>query len=372
MTHAAARGLTILACAATIASGASAQEHRFPRAEPARLGMDAQLLARAGERADAALPALLSLAILKRDTLVFERYFHGGADTTGFNVKSVAKSILSALVGIARREGFVPDLDRTLASIFPEHFARPPAPPRRMYRQAIAQMDSARSRITLRHILTMSTGQEWEENGLLTNAFLMSSNPVRFGLELAMEAMPGETFHYNTGATHVLSAALTRLTGSSLPELGERYLFGPAGIVLKGWDVDPQGIAVGGAEMYFTTRGMLRFGQLYHHEGMLEGAQIVPRDWVRESLTVHRRDVTDNFKEMIPGLEGYGYLWWPRRVGDATLWCALGLGGQFVVVDQSRDLVVAGTSALDCRSPGTLAQMKLIWKLLDELVLPAA
>jgi CubicO group peptidase (beta-lactamase class C family) len=364
------RLLTVLALVA--GRGLAAQEYTFPTGDPVRLGFRAELLSRAADRADREIPALLSLAVLARDTIAFERYFHGGTDTTGFNVKSVSKSFLSALVGIAMREGFVTDLDRPLATILPQYFVRPPANPRLVYRETLARMDSARRRITLRHLLTMSTGQQWDENGPVSAAHVASGNLVRFGVELPMEATPGEKFNYNTAATHVLSAALAALTGTSTDLFAERFLFRPAGIVSKGWDVDAQGIPIGGAEMYFTTHGMLRFGQLYDHEGTLDGREIVPRAWIRESLSLQRTDVTDNFRAIIPGVAGYGYLWWPRKLGAVTLWCALGHGGQFIVIDHSRRLVVAGTSALDRRSPGTLKEMTLIWKLLDDLVFPAA
>lgn len=362
----------LVSAALVAAPRLAAQEYQFPIAEPGRLRFRAELLSRAADRADREMPALLSLAVLARDTIVFERYFHGGTDTTGFNVKSVSKSFLSALVGIAMREGFVTDLDRPLATILPQYFVPPPTNPRVVYRETLARMDSARRRITLRHLLTMSTGLQWDENGPISAAHVTSSNLVRFGLELPMEAAPGEKFNYNTAATHVLSAALAVLTGMSTDLFAERFLFGPAGIKSKGWAVDAQGVPIGGAEMYFTTRGMLRFGQLYEHEGTLDGREIVPRAWIRESLSIQRTDLTDNFRQIIPGVPGYGYLWWPRKVGEVTLWCALGHGGQFIVIDHSRRLVVAGTSTLDARSPGTLKEMTLIWKLLDDLVFPAA
>jgi CubicO group peptidase (beta-lactamase class C family) len=360
-----------VAAVVAVSPPATAQEHQFPRRDPDRLGAKAELLAKAVQRAEAEIPALLSLSVLERDTIVFEHYFHGGTDTSGYNVKSVSKSVLSALVGIARREGFVKDLDQPLATIFPEHFVRPPPPPRLIVQGELARIDSARRRITLRHLLTMTGGQQWEENGAITAAFMASSHQVRFAVELPMVAQPGERFNYNTAATHLLSAALTRLTGIRNEEFAERFLFGPAGIISKGWDVDAQGVAIGGAEMYFTTRGMLRFGQLYYHEGRLDGREIVPPSWVRESLSLKRTDVTDTFRALIPGLTGYGLLWWPRSVGGRTLWCALGAGGQAIVIDRSRGLVVAATSAVDRRSPGTGPQMALIWKLLDELVFPA-
>jgi CubicO group peptidase (beta-lactamase class C family) len=368
-----AKFLTVTGLVAVLGIGRvlAAQEHQFPRSDPARLGLRPELLSRAADRADREMPALLSLAVLARDTLVFERYFHGGTDTTGFNVKSVSKSFLSALIGIAMREGFVADLDRPLATILPQYFVRPAASPHLVYRDILARMDSARRRITLRHLLTMSTGQQWEENGPVTGALLASSNLARFAAELPMEAMPGEKFNYNTAATHLLSAALAALTGTSNEDFAERFLFRPAGIVSKEWAVDAQGVAIGGSEMFFTTRGMLRFGQLYDHEGTLDGREIVPRAWVRESWSLKRTDLTDNFRAIIPGVTGYGYLWWPRAVGGVTLWCALGHGGQFIVIDHARKLVVAGTSALDARSPGTLQEMTLIWKLLDDLVFPA-
>jgi CubicO group peptidase (beta-lactamase class C family) len=349
-----------------------AQEVEFPAATPASAGLDSALLARADSVADRDLPALLSLAILRADKLAFERYWHGADRGTVFNVKSVSKSILSALIGIAVRDGFIPTLDRPVAEILPEYFTRPPAPPNLAFGPAIARMDSARRLLTVRHLLTMTLGMAWQENGPLTNAFLSSSNYVRFAAELPMEEAPGTRFHYNTAGTHLLSAVLQRSTGMPNPRFGEEHLFGPAGFTLRGWSVDPQGVAIGGAEMFFTARDLLRFGQLYLHRGKLHGRQIVPADWVERSWARQVPVEDRNYLAMVPGLDGYGYLWWRRSVRGTPVYCGLGLGGQFVLVVPSLDLVAAGGSALDGRNPGTPKQFEGIFRIFDDYVLRAA
>ena len=320
------------------------------------------MLARGAEAADRELPALLSLLVWRDGALASERYFHGATRATAFNVKSVSKSFLSALVGLALREGYLKDLDQPVAAVLPEYFQRPAAPPDLMFSRLVARGDSLRRQVTIRHLLTMTSGLGWDENGLITIAFLTSSNPVRFALELPADTAPGTKYNYNTAGTHILSAVLARKTGMTNRAFGERYLFGPLGITLRGWDVDPQGIHMGGSEMYFTARDLVKFGVLYLNQGAVGGKQLIPADWVERSLAKQVEVPVKSFVEMIPNLDGYGYLWWRRKLDGRAVYCALGYGGQYILIVPELRLVAAGGSALDARNPGTLPQIQGIFR----------
>ena len=159
------------------------------------------------------------------------------------NVKSVSKSIISALVGIAIERGHIPDRARTdrrrtSASIF----ARRPTPPKR--------------RITIEDLLTMRSGLE-STSSRNYGAWVTSRNWVRFVLRRELEDTPGTSMEYSTGNTHLLSAILTQATGQSTWQFAQEALAKPLGFSLARWPQDPQGIYFGGNDMLLTPRQMV-------------------------------------------------------------------------------------------------------------------
>jgi CubicO group peptidase (beta-lactamase class C family) len=360
-----AAALTLLALAPPLAG----QGILITPAPAASVGLDSSMLRQAADAADR-LPALTSLLVWRHGALAYEAYIHGGARDVPANVKSVTKSFLSALVGIALAERWIANLDQPVAEILPEYYG-PVAGS--LFTVQRARSDSLRHRVTLRHLLAMSSGVAWDESSPnMTYALLTSGNPVRFAAELPVLAAPGEGFNYGTAGTHLLAGALTRLAGKSLREVGDTYLFGPAGIALARWDSDPQGVNFGGSEMFLTTREMVKFGILYLHQGRVGDRQVIPADWMAESTT-KRFDVTAPiYRQMVPNLTGYGYLWWLRSSAGHDMICALGLGGQFVLVVPRLDMVIAGTSALDGRNPGNERQFNAIFDLVDRSIVAGA
>lgn len=364
-------GLLVVRSVAAPQPSGALQDRPLPAATATEVGLDAGLVRQADSIADRELPALLSLLVVRRGKLALERYYHGATAATAINVKSVTKSIQSATVGVAREAGLIPNLDEPVAAILPELFARP-VPTYQSFAAAIRQMDAARRQVTLRHLLTMSSGYGWEEAGLILNAFLANPHPAQFVADLPMMAPPGSAFNYSTGATHLLSAAFAKKTGTNPRTFAETRLFEPAGIQLLGWDADPQGINFGGSEILLTSLGMARFGLLYLGGGTIDGRRIIPAEWIEQSWAKRIEVKTPLYSNMIPGLDGYGYLWWRRSVAGVAWYCALGYGGQFVLVAPALDMVVAGGSSLDGRNPGMQKQFEGIFRLVDRYLQPAA
>jgi CubicO group peptidase (beta-lactamase class C family) len=285
-------------------------------------------------------------------------------------VKSVSKSLLSALVGIALEQGKLTSLERPVADILADYYQPVES---RLFALVRAPSDAQRRRITIRHLLTMTGGQVWDESSApLVYALLMSSNPVRFAAELPVPGVAGASFNYSTAASHLLAGALARATREPNRAFAERQLLNPAGITLAGWDADPQGVHFGGSEMFLTTRNMLKFGILYLRQGRVGDQQVVPARWIAESFRKQTDVGMTVYQRMIPNLTGYGYLWWLRSAGGHAMACALGLGGQFILVVPSLELVVAGTSALDGRNPGNEKQFNGIFELVDRTIVAAA
>ncbi|HOQ46119.1 MAG TPA: serine hydrolase [Bryobacteraceae bacterium] len=269
------------------------------------------------------LPRIRSLLVSRRGDLILERYFHGARATTHANVKSVSKSVISALTGIAIARGLLPGVDAPIAPYFPE-LARPNVDPRKR-------------KITIEDLLTMRSGLQ-STSGPYYGAWVRSPNWVRYVLERPLIAAPGERVEYSTGNTHLLSAILTKVTGKSTWAFAQEALGKPLGITLAQWTRDPQGIYFGGNEMSMTPRQMIRFGELYANRGVAGGKQVVPASWIDASFIPRGRS---SISEQL-----YGYGWWIGMMADTPVYFAWGSGGQYIFVIPSLDLVVATTSTV--------------------------
>jgi CubicO group peptidase (beta-lactamase class C family) len=261
-----------------------------------------------------------ALLIIRHGELVYEKYFGSSLnpDRT-VNVYSVTKSVLSALVGIAMDQGLLDSLDHTVVEYFPEY--------------VYPKTDPRMAQVTLRHLLTMSSGFKWTELSPIENRWMNSSNWVEAAINLEFTEQPGTGFTYCTAGTQLLSAVLTRVTGESLLDYAQRNLFTPLGIPAGhwSWGVDDHGYAIGGFTMQLRPRDMARFGYLYLNQGYWDGQQIISPEWIQESTRSHLH--TDQGPD-------YGYLWWIHPRSDLPSFEAAGSGGQSIYVVPGLDLVV--------------------------------
>ncbi len=342
--------LVLAGCAAPRDPGAeaavrppAAPASAAPRVEPG----DTVLLARSLERA-AELPNLRGILVSQKGEIVLERFTGGAGADRATNVKSVSKSLLSVLVGIAIAEGHIRGLDQPISDFFPDYFARPGVEP-------------AKRAITVGHLLSMQSGLEstsFDQYG----AWVSSRDWVRAALEQPVVDVPGGRMLYSTGSTHLLSAILTKATGKSTWAYANERLAGPLGFRIRPWQRDPQGIFFGGNEMYLTPRQLLRFGQMYLDGGAYRGKQVVPRAWVEESVRPRTSSPWNG--------HGYGLGWWSKESGGRRVFFAWGYGGQYVFVVPELELVAVFVSRPDGpRAPGHLPG---IHRILDEYLLPGA
>lgn len=325
-------------------------------APPADLGLDAAQLDAADAVLAARVPHIQSLLVVRGGYLVYERYRDGAGPATLHNVKSVTKSVLSALIGIAIQTGDLVSVSEPLGFILPEAFATIP--------------DRRKREITVRDLLTMRSGLEWAEYG--ASAVHMTASPdwVRYVLERPLIHAPGTHFNYSTGDTHILSAVIQALTGMSALQYADLYLFGPLGIARRAWPADPQGVTIGGAELALSPRDMAKLGYLYLNNGAWAGEPVVPAAWVRQSAEPHTyfEPITeDDCAEL-----GYGYLWWLRPQGPHASAIAVGFGGQFIYVIPALDLVVVMTGDLGT-APDAFRDNRMLcrFNLVEEFIVPA-
>ncbi|MDQ3698757.1 MAG: beta-lactamase family protein [Gemmatimonadota bacterium] len=331
-----------LALAAILAAAPLAAQSAPARAAPVDTALLAQATARAAE-----LPRLRSLLIAYDGGIVTERYFRGARADRGVNIKSVSKSIIAALVGIAIREGHLKSVRQPVAELLPSHFG--PA------------TDARKRAITVEDLLTMRAGLESTSFGNY-GAWVTSRDWVRAAIAQPLVAEPGGEMIYSTGSSHLLSAILTRATGVSTHRYAARVIGVPLGITIPPWQRDPQGVYFGGNDMYLTPRAMLRFGMLYLERGRARGRQVVSAEWVDSSFVPRARS----------GWSGhdYGYGWWARSVAGHEVRFAWGYGGQFIFVVPDLRLVVVATSL----STGTNrdgGHLDAIHELVDRYVIPA-
>jgi len=296
-------------------------------AAPGDHGVDPAALDRLHAYLDQQYPHFDSLLVVRHGHLLREDYPRAKGPDDLRNVKSVTKSVLSALVGVALDTGDLPGLDEPLGSFFAAEFA------------SIA--DRAKRAITLADLLTMRSGLDWSEWAGTTPQMTASRDWLRFVLERPLAHAPGERFNYSTGDTHLIAAALQRATGMTLLDYADLYLFRPLGITARQWPADPQGVNIGGSELALRPRDMAKLGLLYLSLGRWEDRAIIPDGWARTSteprVTVVPRDASARAPLC------YGYLWWLRPQARLGSFIAVGFGGQFIYVLPDLDLVVVMT-----------------------------
>jgi CubicO group peptidase (beta-lactamase class C family) len=281
-----------------------------------------QLTLAAVERAAADVPRLHSLLVSHNGTLVLERYLNGRRAAQHANVKSVSKSVISALVGIAIEQKHIPDVREPIGTYFPEQLRAAASAPKR--------------RITIEDLLTMRSGLE-STSGRNYGAWVTSRNWVGFALSRPLETAPGSEMEYSTGNTHLLSAILTKATKRSTWQYAQDVLARPLGFSLAQWPRDPQGIYFGGNDMLFTPRQLVTFGELYRNAGRHADRQVVPARWVSDSFIARgQSDYNDQL---------YGYGWWMREFSGEQAYFAWGFGGQYVFILPRLQLVVVTTSS---------------------------
>jgi len=298
---------------------------------------------------------LLRAVLIVRDgRIVVEEYSHGGAQDQSTEVWSVTKSIVSATIGLALQQGHIDSIDDLMIKYLPE------------YREF--------GDLTIRHVLTHTTGLEWTEEGDDFVAWLASLDPIANAIRRERLYIPGEKLLYSSGNSHFLSALIERATGTTTGEYANEYIFEPLGIKFRRqqgisdqvtwdrflirtphtWKQDNTGIELGAFGLSMTARDMARFGYLYLNKGQWAGETIVDPDWVIESTRDHVRR-SENF--------GFGYHWVVSRRGGQLAFNADGWGGQIICVIPPLDMVIVLKS--EAESPGAHGYYELLSALID-------
>ncbi len=261
---------------------------------PEEVGMDSEKLQLVYEYA--ANPSIRThgVIIIKDGYIVGEAYFGGWSRSLRHESYSVAKSFTSALIGIALDRGLIGSVNDEVSQYYSQ-WQRPGTP-------------AAKQRITIRHLLTMTAGLEWQENDYYGENSeddiprLYREGVVDFieyVLEKPVAAEPGTRWYYSSGESLLLSGIIEAAAGRTVLGFAEEHLFAPLGISSFAWEHDPAGHTITAWGLGLTVRDYAKFGYLFLREGEWEGQRVVSADWVRES--------TDAISDT---LDHYGYLWW--------------------------------------------------------------
>ena len=283
------------------------------------------------------------IVVVRSGELVFEHYRSGADQSWGapigevahgpdvkHDLRSVTKSVIALLVGIAIDRSLIASVDEPVFKFFPEY-------------SDLRTPD--KDRILLRHLLTMTAGLEWDELRPYTDPqnseirMMRSPDRYRFALERPVQAPPGQVWNYSGGATELLGAVVGKAAARPLGQFAREFLFDPLGISDVAWspNIDMPSAASG---LRLRARDLAKIGQLMLRRGRWEGQQIVPAQWI-DDATAPQIGPADR-------LYFYGYQWWlGRSLIDRreVPWVAgVGLGGQRVFVVPALDLVAVVTA----------------------------
>ena len=331
---------TLTSCAMLLASSclqvAAAQESKatvwpspdWQSASPEDEGMDSEALARL--IVNGKTYSFDSLLVARHGHLVLDAYYAPYSANSPHAVNSTTKSIVATLIAMLHADGVLDSLDHRVLDYFPD--------------RDFAHVDDSKKAITVQHLLNMTSGLAWDEGlGTLERLTELKRSPdwVRFILDHPMANQPGETFYYNSGNSHLLSALITRLTGRTAEDFAKARLFGPLGITDYVWPRDPQGQSYGGFGLWLKPRDMAKIGYLYLRHGRWADRQLLPPQWIE---AVSHATVSMNF----PGNRDLRYANQFWGLPDKHVFMTVGYRCQVIMVLPDLDVVAVTTGRDSC------------------------
>ena len=256
--------------------------------------------------------------------LLYESHAKCHGMDTSQAMYSITKSVVAALTGIALQLGYLECTSQKVIDFFPE--AR------------IRAGQESKHDMTIAHLLTMTSGMPGMGDSGSTNNFFNPFDSGRAAFTTPQLDAPGETFRYCSGATpQTLVGLLQRATGRNLLCFAQEHLFGPLEMNSVRWDTTWDGSSFGGFGIHMSPRDMLIFGQFHLQNGMWNGQQILPVDWIARS----HPHLESGF-----GLD-YGYMFWGGENDLGEFFSAMGMGGNIISIYPALDLIVVRTGNQD-------------------------
>jgi CubicO group peptidase (beta-lactamase class C family) len=272
-----------------------------------------------------------SLIVYSQGKILFEKYYNSFNKDSLHQVQSQTKSIVALLMGIAIDKGFIKSENEPVSLYFPEYFNT---------------NQGLKSTVTIRDLLTMSAGFEWEEMipfndpGNDNINMFNSGHWLSYAVSRPMAQKPFTGFTYNSGCPMIVAGIIEKASGMKLDEFAKKYLFGPLGIVNFRWIKDSTGFCHAGGGLFLKPADMVKIGVLVVNKGKWKDHQVISEDWIKKA--------TDSYLSTSFDISTYGYFWWIREMkisrGRTTrVVTAEGAGGQKLYLFPEYKLIVAFT-----------------------------
>lgn len=277
----------------------------------------------------------VALLVMQDGKVRYENYWLTGGADVQWPSWSVAKSYVSALVGIAINEGLIESVEDPITHYLPE------------------LNGSGYADISIKNILQMSSGARWNENysdfnsdiNRLGRIIALGGSLDNFVTTIGPDIPAGTYNRYNSADTQVLGRLLVKVSGRSLSEYMEEKLWKPLGAENDGyWLIDNKNMEMAFAGFHATARDYAKIGELYRNKGQHQGVQLVPAAWVSESTIATEPHLIAGPNEASNNEFGYGYQWWLLN-GDEGEFTAMGVYNQFIYVNPEKGVVIVKLSA---------------------------
>ncbi len=283
---------------------------------------------------------IAGIVALKKGQICYEKYFNQCSSGSRIHVYSVAKSIISLLIGTAIDKGHIKSINQNVLEFFPDY--------------KLKKKEKTLQDITIKDMLTMTAPYKYKSSPLTYIRYFMSGDWTKFSLNLLGGKGKIGDFRYTPLiGPDILSAILVKATGKSVFDFATENLFIPLGIQVEGnvvlnsakdqsafnkatnisgWVVDKRGINSAGWGLTLSALDMAKIGQLYLNNGFNEDKQIVSKEWINETIRVHSKWEENNLN--------YGFLWWIIDEKEGS-YAAMGDGGNVIYVNEEKDIVVS-------------------------------
>ncbi|MBC7401345.1 MAG: serine hydrolase [Mucilaginibacter sp.] len=301
--------------------------YTFRKSTPEQQGISSSSILDFINKAEAGKLGLHSLMVIRNGSVVAEGWWDPYKPDLNHTLNSLSKSFTSTGIGFAVSEGLLSVEDK-VTKFFPDDIPANPAP---------YLMD-----MQVKHLLTMTTGHEADTAGPMRKDKNVWAQTF---LSTQVPHQPGTYFLYDTGATYMLSAIITKITGKTLFDYLTPRLFKPLDITGIDWEVSPQGINTGGFGLRVKTEDIAKLGMLYLQNGMWNGKQVLPDSWAKDATTykVPNSPMKGQDTSTSDWQQGYCYQFWRCR---HNFFRGDGAQGQYCLVSRDLNTVIAITSEI--------------------------
>lgn len=276
-----------------------------------------------------------ALVVIKGKDITFEDYYQGTGELDPRISWSVAKSFLSAIFGVAVNDGLIPDLNQPVTDYVPE------------------LKGSGYDGVSIKNVLQMSSGVYFNEDygdfnsdiNRFGRTMALGGSFDDFAASLTSDREQGTYMHYVSIDTHVLGMVLRAATGRNVVDYFDDKLWSKLGTekdAIYLTDSTGEPLVLGGLNL--ISRDYARLGTLYRDFGRIDGEQIIPAQWIEDSITPDAPHLMPGERDSSDTNLGYGYQWWIPLKADAEF-MAVGIYGQYIYINRKADVVIVKNSA---------------------------